>query len=210
MKTFALVSVSLASLALGVSTASAGIVGSNAVLITQASQKPGFTTFDVFVQFTSTTDTLNSHNGWNVSATSGSFYNADPAGADDPFGIVPDNGGLTPVASAIPGYQNWAFDTNISMDDSLTSVADAGTIINGTIISGGVTSPNAPFNAGADLMVQIAQITITNGGTFSGTAMIHHNEGSTLMNVTNVVPAPGALALLGMAGLVGGRRRRSA
>lgn len=71
-------------------------------------------------------------------------------------------------------------------------------------------------NAGADvgnIGVLIGQFTIPAGGTLDGIVRVAGNFGGTsqqFIGQTFNLPAPGALALLGLAGLAGGRRRRRA
>jgi hypothetical protein len=54
--------------------------------------------------------------------------------------------------------------------------------------------------------VLVAQFTVTSGGLIVGTGSLNVNGADQLVTFTNV-PAPGALALLGLAGLVCRRRR---
>ena len=70
------------------------------------------------------------------------------------------------------------------------------------------SNPGTPENGGA---VVIAQFTIATGetGVFEGTVDWQPAGGDLAANTFSViVPAPGAIALLGLAGLAGSRRRR--
>ncbi len=74
----------------------------------------------------------------------------------------------------------------------------------GTTVSGTVTLTNALSFTGT---AADAAIWLGNGYGASGTSGTW--SGSITLVGVNVIPAPGALALLGAAGLVGGRRRRA-
>jgi MYXO-CTERM domain-containing protein len=80
-------------------------------------------------------------------------------------------------------------------------------------------TPDAPQSiAGADLSVMMAQLTVQSGQHVAGTvnisgvtaAIAGGGQSFTANGQTfSSIPAPGALALLGLAGLVGSRRRRA-
>ena len=74
--------------------------------------------------------------------------------------------------------------------------------------------------AGATHGVILGQFTVASGNTFSGdlgqlsvfigaSNLVIDNTSGALFSFTRPLPAPGALALLGLAGLAGTRRRRS-
>ena len=79
-------------------------------------------------------------------------------------------------------------------------------------------SPQAdPFNpafVAGDGRTLIAQLATTDGVGFEGTVFVQFMSGglpgATRSSFTHVIPTPGTLALLGMAGLCGRRRRRPA
>ncbi len=79
-------------------------------------------------------------------------------------------------------------------------------------------SPQAdPFNpafVAGDGRTLIAQLATTDGVGFEGTVFVQFMSGglpgATQSSFTHVIPTPGTLALLGMAGLCGRRRRRPA
>ena len=67
--------------------------------------------------------------------------------------------------------------------------------------------------AGPDLRVLIGQFTFERGATVDGVVRVAGNfdgESTQFIGQTFFLPAPGALALLGLAGIAGGRRRRRA
>jgi len=65
--------------------------------------------------------------------------------------------------------------------------------------------PNTLPDAAGNLDIEFFESFVDNGGTGDG----FWQAGSTVTLVgTNIVPAPGALAMLGLGGLVAGRRRR--
>lgn len=183
----------------------------------------GLQTFAVFVLYQNPTDVMVNHGMVGlqaINAVNGTFFNMNPGPSGDPLGLIPDStGGLCPVSPgffALPGYAAWAWDTNLSLDNSPLSQPDPGSSQTPTQIIGGafIVPPPIGAAAGVDLMIQIAQITMTAGGHFDGfTHVLTQNPAGgnpidTIVHVTNV-PAPGALALLGLAGFVGTRRRRA-
>ena len=180
----------------------------------------GYDTYKVFLNFTSPADKLLAINGdvaGGYSALSydgGELYNVLLAGA------LPDDVG---AYAAIPGFEGDSYvtiggqsgDTSFSpgfLDDN----ADVfGTKIRGTSFTwennGGYFDSNpgsGAFDSGSGIL--IAQLTVASGEdiTFGGTASFNSEAGDLTFASFSVttVPAPGALALLGLAGL--GRRRR--
>lgn len=77
--------------------------------------------------------------------------------------------------------------------------------VQGQAVASAPGQANAPAGT---FRVLLAQFTVSQGATPQGSALVNVN-GQDLLNQTFAVPAPGALALLGLAGLVGGRRRRA-
>ena len=188
--------------------------------ITVESAVAGYDTYKVFLNFTSPADKLLAIDGdvaGGYSALSyegGELYNVLLAGA------LPDDTG---AYGAIPGFEGDSYvtiggqsgDTSFS-PGFLADNADAfGTLIRGSSFTwennGGYFDSNpgtGAYDTGSGIL--IAQLTVASGEdiTFGGTASFN-NEADVLsfasFSVTTV-PAPGALALLGLAGL--GRRRR--
>ena len=140
----------------------------------------GLQTWAISLSFTHPDDVLLSHTGWSASIVGGSFFNADPI-ADDPFGQIPDDGGHTPISAILlgfPGYSQWICDTNISIDNSPQSIADADTSMSASTIGPGGATVGSHTAAGGDLLIQIAQITFTAGtpvieGSFIATTQSH-------------------------------------
>jgi MYXO-CTERM domain-containing protein len=88
---------------------------------------------------------------------------------------------------------------------------------NATQTPNGLFSPNSPYGAATDgrYYVLLFQATVADGKKIEGRMGIANADGSItndpiLNSFTTNVPAPGAIALLGLAGLAGTRRRRSA
>ena len=108
-------------------------------------------------------------------------------------------------------------------DATSLSPGFVGGLITGTGATAGdsawFVTPDAPQSiAGADLSVMMAQLTVQAGQHVAGTvnisgvtaAIAGGGESFTANGQTfSSIPAPGALALLGLAGLVGSRRRRA-
>ena len=71
---------------------------------------------------------------------------------------------------------------------------------------------NAPFSFPGNGQIIIGQFSTTNGTAISGTFLIQYTSNTVQFQQSVVsffhVPGPGALALLGLAGLMGTRRRR--
>ena len=180
----------------------------------------GYDTYKVYLNFSSPSDKLLAINGdiaGGYSALSyegGELYNVLLAGA------LPDDTG---AYGAIPGFEGDSYvtiggqasDTSFS-PGFLDGNADAfGTKIRGSSFTwennGGYFDSNpgsGAFDTGAGIL--IAQLTVASGEdiTFGGTASFNSDAGDLSFASFSVttVPAPGALALLGLAGL--GRRRR--
>lgn len=105
-----------------------------------------------------------------------------------------------------PGFPN--FIAGNSLDSNGAAWFTAGPVAQGQA---------SYINAGADtlLAVQIMQLSVNHGQNVRGTVSVSSSSGPTPYAIANgqtfnsSVPAPGALALLGLAGLVGSRRRRA-
>jgi MYXO-CTERM domain-containing protein len=166
-----------------------------------------------------------------VAAVTGSVDNSidlifDPGAA----GVFYNNafGGMTaPSTAALSPFPEVAFDTFITLgaaDSSVTPpvIIDLNNDFNGLtgLVQaqnlGYTVTPAAGFGVQPDgqggFRVLLGQFTIAKGDTFSGQAIVT-GGGLSLFDTWSIssgtVPAPGALALLGLAGLAGRRRRRA-
>jgi MYXO-CTERM domain-containing protein len=181
----------------------------------------GYDTYKIFLNFTSPADKLLAVNGdvaggyTAISYDGGELYNALA------FGVLGDDTGAyqsTPGANVagdsyvtIGGQSDTQFSPGF-----LAGNADGnGQVINGSSFiwenNGGYfdSDPGSgAFDSGSGIL--IAQLTVASGEdvTFGGTASFNSEAGDLSFGEFSVttVPAPGALALLGLAGL--GRRRR--
>ena len=155
-------------------------------------------THAISVQFSSPDDYVLSTTTWNWDLTDVTLFNADPV-RDDPLGLIDDQtGGHVPFPAGIlslPGYEKWAWDTNLSIDNSPMSIPEPVMIFTPTHIgpAGAFLIPPRP-PAGADLRVQIAQITLCgSAGVLSGHCVVVWEDGSggpTHFTVVHV-PFPG-------------------
>lgn len=179
----------------------------------------GYDTYKIFLNFTSPADKLLAINGdvaggySAISYEGGELYNALFAG------VLSDDTGLY---AAFPGMEGDSYftiggqtDTSFSPGFLAGNTGADGSVVNGSSFSwennGGYfdSDPGSgAFDSGSGILV--AQLTVASGEdiTFGGTASYNSEAGDLTFASFSVttVPAPGALALLGLAGL--GRRRR--
>ncbi|MEL7072620.1 MAG: hypothetical protein AAGK34_01150 [Planctomycetota bacterium] len=179
----------------------------------------GYDTYKIFLNFTSPADKLLAINGdvaggySAISYEGGELYNALFAGV-----LADDNGQY----AAFPGMEGDSYftiggqtDTSFSPGFLAGNTGADGSVVNGSSFSwennGGYfdSDPGSgAFDSGSGILV--AQLTVASGEdiTFGGTASYNSEAGDLTFASFSVttVPAPGALALLGLAGL--GRRRR--
>lgn len=142
----------------------------------------GLRTYAVYVQFTDPADRLLITSGDVSALAGGCFVNADSV-ADDPLGVIDDvTGGnlpLIPSIIALRGYDAWGWDTNLSVDNNPESFPYPGTLLDTALIHGGAYILPRPIGAaaGPDLLVQIAQITVsTPTAFFSGTMSVGYQD----------------------------------
>ncbi len=179
----------------------------------------GYDTYKIFLNFTSPADKLLAINGdvaggySAISYEGGELYNALFAGV-----LADDNGQY----AAFPGMEGDSYftiggqtDTSFSPGFLADNTGADGSVVNGSSFTwennGGYfdSDPGSgAFDSGSGILV--AQLTVASGEdiTFGGTASYNSEVGDLTFASFSVttVPAPGALALLGLAGL--GRRRR--
>ena len=182
---------------------------------------------DLYLEFTSSSDILLNVYNFNDSNTGASYYQAltaagwapnlqagpfetDDAKAFDSFiaigGVVADDGAGNPTQMAGNGV---AVDPNFGGNTAAGPLANAGWY-NG--------NPNNPIGtAGSELLVFMGRFSIEGSDGFSmigseGWATFNEGIGTPGQQAAfsiGHIPTPGALALLGIAGLTGGRRRRN-
>jgi hypothetical protein len=136
--------------------------------------------------------------------------------------------------NSAPNPALFAVSPSLQWDTYLTIGVEPGTTPDNTGYSPGFPSPfngtsnniniawfnavaDANTTAGADLKVLLGQFSVANGENVRGTFGLTYRAAgagadTTVQNntfSTFAVPAPGALALLGLAGVVGSRRRRA-
>jgi MYXO-CTERM domain-containing protein len=182
----------------------------------------GYDTYQVFLNFNSPTDKLLAVNGdvdggySALSYNGGELYNVLFAAA-----LADDTGEY----SAFPGMEGDSYvtiggqaDTSFSpgfLEDNEAGAGPGAHVIRGSSFTwennGGYFDSDpgtGAFDTGSGIL--IAQLTVASGEdiTFGGTASFNSEAGDLTFASFSVttVPAPGALALLGLAGL--GRRRR--
>lgn len=179
----------------------------------------GYDTYKIFLNFTSPADKLLAVNGdvaggySAISYEGGELYNALFAG------VLADDSGQY---AAFPGMEGDSYftiggqtDTSFSPGFLAGNTGADGSVVNGSSFTwennGGYfdSDPGSgAFDTGSGILV--AQLTVASGEdiTFGGTASYNSEAGDLTFASFSVttVPAPGALALLGLAGL--GRRRR--
>ena len=131
-------------------------------------------------------------------------FDLDPANVDEPYDS------FITINVGTGGDSDLLGDLSLDGDFSSSSFLNEGHIVGGWFNS---NPPNLMGQAGDDGLVQIAQLTIDAGTEAGGDISFFYNEGPGTDGVEGsasfVIPTPGALALLGMAGLVGSRRRRA-
>ncbi|MAW40813.1 MAG: hypothetical protein CMJ30_00160 [Phycisphaerae bacterium] len=192
----------------------------NGASMTVESAVSGYDTYKIFLNFTSPADKLLAINGdvsggySAISYEGGELYNVAA------FGVLGDDTGT--YQGTAPGMEGDSYVTIGGQSDTqfspgfLAGNADAlGQVIRGSSFTwednGGYfdSDPGSgAFDSGSGIL--IAQLTVASGEdvTFGGTASFNSDTGDLSFGEFSVttVPAPGALALIGLAGL--GRRRR--
>ena len=179
----------------------------------------GYDTYKIFLNFTSPADKLLAINGdvaggySAISYEGGELYNALFAG------VLPDDTGQYATFGGMEGDSYFTIggqaDTSFSPGFLAGNTGADGSVVNGSSFTwennGGYfdSDPGSgAFDSGSGILV--AQLTVASGEdiTFGGTASYNSEAGDLTFASFSVttVPAPGALALLGLAGL--GRRRR--
>lgn len=140
-------------------------------------------------------------------ATVGGFSGANDPTQFSPPGSGADNGG---VGNHFQNNWSSAEGTGGSYAWFQTSPVNAEQSPNGLF------TPNSPYGAATDgrYYVCLFQVTVADGKKIEGQMGVALSDGSIINDgrnffTTSPVPAPGALALLGLAGLAGTRRRRS-
>lgn len=220
-------------------TALFGVAGAGALMIAGAASAQEFTglsvmdvtndetaaeglqTWQVYATFSSEATLLNIFDASNYSWTGEEgFHHATAFGGGlpaqaTPFGVEPGN-----LDQPYDSFVTIGAGTNgdsvgqVSLDPSFDSDA----FLNGNSFGENAGwfdgNPGSPIPAGTGTEVLIAQLTIAEGSAFgadlSGTFQTP-GEGDAIFfeGASFQIPAPGALALLGFAGLVGSRRRRA-
>ena len=207
----------------------AGLATSQAIVVDISCQfigMPGYEglqTFRIYLQFTSASDSLLHHTQWSVGITGGTFFNSEPVD-----GIATGNIPVNPLfitAGLLPA--DYAWDTNISMDNSFVAQTSSEepvmdftpSYVGGFHIGGGGagvfnSNPINPVTPGADMMIQVAQLTFSAGAPIVGGTFVALTPsglaGATPTTIFIIPPSPGTLGALMVAGLFGRRRRRVA
>ena len=186
------------------------------------------TVWRVYVNFSSGTEGISSIGPIGTAMTLNAI---DANGVVGGGGVAFQAGGTPtpPTQSAIDSNPNVAhrsfYTINLTVQDqnpnpalfpllNVTMPGITGNTVTAAQDSGATTTtPDAPFALagwGGQNRVLILQLQVTGGGHVKGTIGVN-TVGSEAVSVLsfNSVPAPGALALLGLAGLVGSRRRRA-
>jgi hypothetical protein len=169
----------------------------------------GRTLWRIYATFTSPLDVVTNIGHANWTFTSGLYQ--DAFGGDGP-----------PNPALFVPFPTVAGDSYVTID-ALTQPSDTGFDPDWSAPGGGFTTPNSviggwfdsnpatPAAAGADGRVLIAQLNLAAGATGGGPLEVFwlaDGQGNAILGTANlVIPAPGTLALLGLAGLAGRRRR---
>ena len=217
MKTYAL----LGAAALITSTASAAFT--SLTVETAFHAGTGRNVYSIFANFSLSNDRiLNCFDTFNVSGTMNALH------TDNAFGDIDTDGdGYADVFGATGAWsQTWNSSAGIP-SDSYVMIGAPGPValdpgFTGPYVSGGIaclsgwydSTPGSQKLAGATLRIKVIQIARLAAGETSYTARFNVGYaafGTTTPlfsgNVSYTLPAPGALALLGMAGLATRRRR---
>ena len=139
-------------------------------------------------------------------AYGGEFYASANTTADPNFTGTSWNGTIaSPGATTIPALAGWYTGDPTSVDNNAESLAGLVGRVNGS----GASSANFGVWV-AHLVLAGTNKVIGVDFTFSAFASIKDGvNGSVSQASSNFVPAPGAIALIGVAGLAAGRRRRA-
>ena len=176
------------------------------------------TTWRIYANFTDAADELHAVFGDGSNLLSidsvGGFYQ-NPYGGNTAAAINP---AFIPIFPSL-AYDSWVTIGEVYWTDNV--VATIGIDFTGFAAGGAITTDNgawfvtpddAQAEAGSGLQVMIGQFTSLDGSAPIGSvSMQGSNADGSVWSATGetwVVPAPGALALLGLAGIVGGHRRR--
>ncbi|MEE2912838.1 MAG: hypothetical protein VX436_03440 [Planctomycetota bacterium] len=193
-------------------TATAGFNGLSAVLV----ENDYYTTYDVYASVGV---------GNRVDAVYGDSTNVLSIGVDGGSFIQSAFGGNTSMdinAAFLPMFPSLAYDSfvtiglttstgnalnNIGIDFSSFEAGGALSTDNGTWF---VTPDDAQGDANADGQVLLGRFSITGGDLVGSINLQGRDADGTVWNADGVtwVPAPGALALLGIAGIASRRRRK--
>ena len=182
----------------------------------------GTWTARIYANFSAGTDQLNAvygdaNNGLSISSSGGFYQNA--FGANTSAGINP---------ALIPAFPSLVLDSWVTIgleDQTGNAMLDIGIDWTDFAAGGDVTTDNgswfatpadAQCLAGSELRVMVGQFTMFGAGsTVSGVLNLQGKVGDNETFVAtgqafeySLIPAPGALALLGLAGIAGRRRRK--